>query len=406
MPASRNTVQAQGRGPASMAVAYRLLALLAVVLLAACGKESVPPTASDAAPPAVPVHIARVEAKRVPIRFDIVGQVEGSKQVEVRARVSGILQKQFYREGDPVKESAPLFEIDRATYEVSLAQARAQLAQATAQADWMRREETRLKPLVEERAVSRKEYDDATSTRQLAEAAFQQARAAIRQAELNLSYTSVTAPVAGITGRAEHSIGTLITTDAGGSLLTTINQLTPIWVRFSLAETDLAKLPGGRLSRTAPVILELLLPDGSPYPLKGRLNFTATSIDARLGTQQLRAEFDNPREQLLPGQFVTVRITAGERDNVFLIPQAAVVQTEKGYLVFVVDAEGKAQARPVKTGDWIGSDWSITSGLAAGERVIVDNLLKIRPGVAVTEAPPTAAASLATPAPAAKVADK
>ncbi|HEX5863396.1 MAG TPA: efflux RND transporter periplasmic adaptor subunit [Casimicrobiaceae bacterium] len=406
MPASRNTVQAQGRGPASMAVAYRLLALLAVVLLAACGKESVPSTASDAAPPAVPVHIARVEAKRVPIRFDIVGQVEGSKQVEVRARVSGILQKQFYREGDPVKESAPLFEIDRATYEVALAQARAQLAQATAQADWMRREETRLKPLVEERAVSRKEYDDATSTRQLAEAAFQQARAAIRQAELNLSYTSVTAPVAGITGRAEHSIGTLITTDAGGGLLTTINQLTPIWVRFSLAETDLAKLPGGRLSRTAPVILELLLPDGSPYPLKGRLNFTATSIDARLGTQQLRAEFDNPREQLLPGQFVTVRITAGERDNVFLIPQAAVVQTEKGYLVFVVDAEGKAQARPVKTGDWIGSDWSITSGLAAGERVIVDNLLKIRPGVAVTEAPPTAAASLATPAPAGKVADK
>ena len=149
--------------------------------------------------------------------------------------------------------------------------------------------------------------------------------------------------------------------------------MTPIWVRFSLAETDLAKLPGGRLSRTAPVILELLLPDGSPYPLKGRLNFAATSIDARLGTQQLRAEFDNPREQLLPGQFVTVRITAGERDNVFLVPQAAVVQTEKGYLVFVVDAEGKAQARPVKTCDWIGSDWSITSGLAAN-RVIVDNL--------------------------------
>jgi membrane fusion protein (multidrug efflux system) len=399
-------MRAQTHGPASIAVAYFLRALLAAALLAACGKEAAPPSASDAAPPAVPVHIARVEAKRVPIRFDIVGQVEGSKQVEVRARVSGILQKQFYREGDPVKEGAPLFEIDRATYEVALSQARAQLAQAAAQGDWMRREEARLKPLVQERAVSRKEYDDATSTRQLAEAALQQASAAVKQAELNLSYTSVRAPVAGITGRAEHSIGTLITTDASGGLLTTINQLTPIWVRFSLAETDLAKLPGGRLPRTAPVILELLLPDGSPYPLKGRLNFAATSIDARLGTQQLRAEFDNPREQLLPGQFVTVRITAGERDNVFLIPQAAVVQTEKGYLVFVVDAEGKAQARPVKTGDWIGSDWSITSGLAAGEKVIVDNLLKIRSGVAVTEAPPTAAASIATPAPASKVADK
>jgi membrane fusion protein (multidrug efflux system) len=257
-----------------------------------------------------------------------------------------------------------------------------------------------LKPLVADRAVSRKEYDDATSGRQLSEAAMQQARAAVRQAELNLSYTMVTAPVAGITGRAEHSIGTLITTDANGSLLTTINQLTPIWVRFSLAETDLAKLPGGRVGRTSPVVVEIVLPDGSVYPVKGRLNFAATAIDARLGTQQLRAEFDNPREQFLPGQFVNVRITAGERENVFLVPQAAVVQTEKGNLVFVVDAEGKAQARTVRTGDWIGSDWTIVSGLNAGDRVIVDNLLKIRPGIAVTEAPASA-----TPPPA-KVADK
>ena len=404
MSPSKNTMPAQSRVPASMAAAHCVLALFTAALLTACGKDDAASRAAAAAPPAVPVHIAKVEAKRVPIRFDIVGQVEGSKQVEVRARVSGILQKQFYREGDPVKEGAPLFEIDRASYEVSLAQARAQLAQATAQSDQARREEARLKPLVADRAVSRKEYDDATSTRQLAEAAVQQARAAVKQAELNLSYTSVTAPVAGITGRAEVSIGTLITTDANRSLLTTINQLTPIWVRFSLAETDLAKLPGGRVSRTAPTILEIVLPDGSTYPLKGRLNFAATAIDAKLGTQQLRAEFDNPREQLLPGQFVTVRITAGERENVFLVPQAAVVQTEKGYLVFVVDAEGKAQSQPVKTGDWIGGDWAITSGLNAGDRVIVDNLLKIRPGVAVTEAPPAAAAP--APGPAAKSANK
>jgi membrane fusion protein (multidrug efflux system) len=220
----------------------------------------------------------------------------------------------------------------------------------------------------------------------------QQASAAVRQAELNLSYTSVTAPVSGISGRAEHSIGTLITTDAAGSLLTTVNQLSPIWVRFSLAQTDLAKLPAGHIGRGSPVDVQLVLPGGTLYPQKGRLNFAATAIDTRLGTQQLRAEFDNAREQLLPGQFVTVRIAAGQRDNVFLVPQAAVVQTEKAFLVYAVDAEGKAQARPVKTGDWIGSDWSIMSGLNAGDRVIVDNLLKIRPGVAVTEAPPPAAA--------------
>jgi membrane fusion protein (multidrug efflux system) len=139
--------------------------------------------------------------------------------------------------------------------------------------------------------------------------------------------------------------------------------------------------------------MELLLPDGSPYPLKGRLNFAASAIDTRLGTQQLRAEFDNPRQLLLPGQFVTVRITAGERDKVFLVPQAAVVQTEKGNLVFTVDAEGKARATPVKTGDWIGKDWTILSGLNAGDKVVVDNLLKLQPGAPVTEAPPAAAAA-------------
>jgi len=365
----------------------RLIAIVAVGFLAGCGKQA----AAPAAPAPVAVHLVTVAPRSVPISFDVVGQVEGSKQVEVRARVSGILVKQFYREGDPVREGAPLFEIDRAPFEVALAQARAQRAQAAAQIDQGRREEARLKPLVDDRAVSRKEYDDATSTRELAEAAVQLADAEVRQDELNLSYTNVTAPVAGISGRAEHSIGTLITTDAAGSLLTTVNELTPIWVRFSLAEADLAKLPGGRLSRAGPAEVQLVLADGSVYPTKGRLNFTATAIDTRLGTQQLRAEFDNPHEILLPGQFVTVRIAAGERNHVFLVPQAAVIQTEKQYLVFVVDAAGKAQARSVQTGDWIGSDWVIVSGLNAGDRVIVDNLLRIQPGAAVVEAAPAGA---------------
>jgi membrane fusion protein (multidrug efflux system) len=379
--------------PALLPVAVVLAAACA---LGACGREGSVDAAAPAAPAPVAVHVVTVQPKSVPIAFDVVGQVEGSKQVEVRARVSGILVRQFYREGDPVAEGAPLFEIDRAPFEVALAQAQAQLAQAGAQVAQAAREETRLKPLVADRAVSRKEYDDATSARQLAEATVQQANAAVRQAELNLSYTRVTAPVAGISGRAEHSLGTLITTDAQGSLLTTVNQLSPIWVRFSLAQSDLAKLPGGRVSQASPVDVRVVLPDGSRYPLKGRLNFAATAIDQRLGTQQLRAEFDNPKQQLLPGGFVTVRITAGKRDDVFLVPQAAVIQTEKSYLVFAIDADGKAIAKPVQTGDWIGSDWAITSGLAAGDRVIVDNLLKIRPGVPVTEAPPAASAAPAT----------
>ncbi len=370
--------------------------VVSVMLVAACGKESASNTAS---PQPVPVHIVKVEPRSVPIRFNVPGQVEGSRQVEVRARVSGILQKQFYNEGDAVKEGAPLFAIDRAPFEVALAQAKGQLATATAQIDQARREETRLKPLVDERAVSRKEFDDATSARQLGEASLQQANASVRQAELNLSYTMVNAPVAGISGRAEHSVGTLITTDANGSLLTTINQLTPIWVRFSLAESDLAKIPSGRIGRDSPLEVQLIMNDGKPFSGKGRLNFAATAIDAHLGTQQLRAVFDNAKEQLLPGQFVNVSIAAGTRDNVYLVPQTAVIQTEKANLVFVVDAQGNAQAQTVQTGDWIGSDWAIVSGLKTGDRVIVDNLLKVRPGVPVVEAAaPVAPAAAGAPA--------
>jgi membrane fusion protein, multidrug efflux system len=376
--------------------------------LASCGKESGAPSANAAAaPPAVAVTVLNVVPQRVPIVFDTVGQTEGAKQVEVRARVSGILQKQLYKEGDAVAAGAPLFQIDRAPFEIALAQAKAQLEQDKARTEQTQRESTRLKPLADDRAISRKEYDDALTAAQLAAASLQQSAAKVREAELNLSYTLVNAPVAGVSGRAEHSEGTLITTDAAGSLLTTINQVNPIWARFSLSESDLAKIPSGKLRGNGAVEVRLVLPDGSLYPGKGRLNFTATSIDTKLGTQQLRAEFDNPSQVLLPGQFVRVRITAGARDNVFLVPQSAVMQTEKNFLVFVVDAENKAALRTVQMGDWVGSDWTVLAGLNAGDRVIVDNLLKVRPGTSVSpNAPSTGAAGTSAPTPTAPAADK
>lgn len=326
------------------------------------------------------------------MRLDVVGQVEGSKEVEVRARVAGILLKRIYKEGDVVAAGAPLFQIDPAPFEIALAQARAQLAQERARNEQANREAGRLKALAAERAISQKEFDDATSTSKFSAATLQAAEANVKQAELNLSYTLVTAPVSGVTGRAVRSEGSLISAGAD-SLLTSIYQVDPIWVRFSLSESDLATLPGGRLARGAGTELKLALPDGKPYDGRGRLNFTATQIDTRLATQQLRAEFDNPRQQLLPGQFVRVQLVAGERDNVFLVPQPAVLQTEKGALVFVVDPEGKAALRPVQLGSWVGTDWMILGGLKAGDRVIADNLLKIRPGTPVTAAAPPAAAS-------------
>lgn len=367
---------------------------LCVSLLAACGPQGPAPSS---APPALQARLIEVQPQRVPVRLDVVGQVEGSKEVEVRARVAGILLKRLYNEGDVIGAGAPLFRIDPAPFEIALAQARAQLAQERARGEQANREATRLKSLAAERAISQKEYDDATSTSKLSVATQQAAEANVKQAELNLSYTLVTAPVSGVTGRAAKSEGSLISAGAD-SLLTSIYQVNPIWVRFSLSESDLAKLPGGRLARGAGTELTLMLPDGSQYAGRGRLNFTSTQIDPRLATQQLRAEFDNPRQQLLPGQFVRVQLVAGERSNVFLVPQPAVLQTEKGALVFVVDPAGKAALRPVTLGSWVGTDWMILSGLNPGDRVIADNLLKIRPGTPVTAAAPPAAAPVGAPA--------
>ena len=371
------------------------LALVAALLAAACGKsgpetaQAQPPAAQPAGPPpALPVHEIQVSAESVPIAFEAVGQTEGAKQIEVRARVPGILEKRLYAEGAAVRAGAPLFQIERAPFELALAQARAALAQEQARAGQARREAERLKPLAEERAISRKDYDDAVSATQLTQASVEQARAKVQEAELNLSYTRVVAPVPGITGRAERSEGSLVTVDANGSLLTTINQVDPIWVRFSLSESDLAQLPQGRLGRVASNDVQLIMPDGKRYPVKGRINFTATQIDPKLGTQQLRAEFENPGERLLPGQFVRVRIVGGTLENAYLVPQAAVIQTEKGRFVFV-DEGGKAALRPVETGEWSGANWIIRSGLKPGDRVIVDNLLKLRPGAPVVMAPAT-----------------
>jgi membrane fusion protein (multidrug efflux system) len=313
-----------------------------------------------------------------------VGQVEGSKEVEVRARVAGTLKQTLYREGEVVTAGKTLFQIDPVPFEIALTQARSQLAQEAARNEQMRREAGRMKELIGQRAVSQKEVDDAQSNAKLSDASVAAAQSRVKEAELNLSYTRVDAPVGGITGRAQHSDGSLISTTGADSLLTTLSQMDPVWVRFSLSESDLAKLPGGKLTSASNPDIQLILPDGSKYPVKGHLNFAAAQIDPRLATMQLRAEFQNSGAGLLPGQFVRVQLVGGKRDNVFLVPQVAVTQTETGYLLFVLDGEGKAQLRPVKVGDWVGKDWAILDGLKQGDKVVVDNLLKLRPGAVVT----------------------
>ena len=331
-----------------------------------------------AGPPAMgpmPVSVLEMQPQAVPTSIEIMAQTEGARETEVRARVGGILMKRLYQEGETVKAGQPLFQIDRAPYEIALAEARAKAEQTG-------REAARLKGLAEAKAIAQKDYDDAASANAMAQAA-------LRQAELNLSWTTVTAPVAGTTGRALKSDGNLIApTD---SLLTSIYQTNPIWVRFSLGESDLAKFPAGRVTAKDVKGVELIQGNGQKYEKPGKLNFLASNIDTTLGTQALRAEFDNTGGQLLPGQFVRVRLITGERQGAYLVPQSAVLQTEMGTLVMTVGPENKVAPRPVKADEWYGKDWVILGGLNAGDKVIVDNLIKLRPGMPVAPKDPAAA---------------
>lgn len=360
-----------------------LFVVASVLALGACsdGKPAAPPAMGP-----LPVTVLEVQPQKIPTSIEVMAQTEGARETEVRARVGGILVKRLYQEGETVKAGQALFQIDPSSYEIALSEARAKAEQAS-------REMKRLKGLIESKAISQKEYDDASSNNAIAQAA-------LRQAELNLAWTTVTAPVAGTTGRAAKSEGNLVTV-GGDSLLTSIYQLNPMWVRFSLGESDLAKFPGGRVSAKDVSGVKLVQANGAIYGKPGKLNFLASNIDTTLGTQALRAEFANPDSQLLPGQFVRIRLLTGERDGVFLVPQSAVVQTEQGAMVMLADADNKVAPRPVQAGEWLGRDWVILGGLKAGDKVIVDNLMKLRPGAPVAPHPPGApGAQPPAPAPA------
>ena len=344
--------------------------VLGTALLAGCS-DSKPAGAPPMGP--MPVTVLDVQPQKIPSSVEVMAQTEGARETEVRARVAGILVKRLYQEGETVKAGQPLFQIDRSSYEIALAEAKAK-------ADQTSREMNRLKGLIDAKAISQKEYDDAASANAIAQAA-------LHQAQLTLSWTTVTAPVSGTTGRAAKSEGNLITAGAD-SLLTSIYQSNPIWVRFSLGDSDLAKLPGGRATRSNITGVELILADGTVYPKAGKLNFLASNIDTTLGTQALRAEFDNHDNQLLPGQFVRVRLLTGERDGVFLVPQSAVIQSEQGTVVMLAGDGDKVAPRPVQVGEWRGKDWVILGGLKAGDKVIIDNLIKLRPGAPVAPHPP------------------
>lgn len=357
------------------------------MLVTACGQQK-QEGAAGAAMPAMPVSVVEMKPTSVPIRAEAVAQTEGAKEVEVRPRVGGILLKKLFQEGEPIKTGQVMFQIDPVPFQIAVQQAEAQLAQQKARIIQTQREADRLKGLLDTQSISQREYDNAVSDNAVATASLLQYEALLREAKLNLSYTSVTAPTSGIAGRFQFSEGALVS--ANTSLLTTIVQLSPIWVRFSLSDSELATL-GGKLNSQSVKNVQLVLSDGTEFPESGKLNFSASEIDPALGTQQLRAVFDNADRSLLPGQFVRARVTTGTRDGVFIIPQTAVLTGDQGKFVYVVekDANGKevANIRPIQEGNWEGDNWIILGGLKEGDKVVVDNLIKIRPGAPVASHP-------------------
>lgn len=373
---------------ATMAVAAAFL------VLSGCSAEAPP------APPPPEVEIVTVTPQTIPNVITLPGRVQAVRTAEVRARVDGIVQRRLYEEGTDVRAGQGLFAIDPSQLRASLNAVQATLARAQANAANAQQDVQRYQGLIADQAISKQEYDAAVARLRSAQADVAQARAQVESARLSLGYTTVTAPISGRAGRAQVTEGALVSA-AGGTLLTTIEQLDPIFVNFSQSSADLLAIrrgiTGGKLSSPSlgRVEVQLELEDGTRYGPAGHIDFLDLSIDEATGTAALRAEFPNPNRVLLPGQFVRARLSIGTRPNGILVPQRAVQVTPQGGSVMVVGAKNVAEIRPVKLGELLGGSWIITEGLRQGDRVIVSGQQKVQPGQPVRIAQPGAKAPAA-----------
>ncbi len=391
---------------------FRHLPLALVALLvAACGKSSQQAGGFHGFPPAA-VTVQAVQPQTFPVSFEYVGQTQGSKDVEVRARVTGIIEKRLYQEGSFVKAGQPLFLIDAKPYQAQVAAANADVARAQAQKVQADRELARLRPLAERKAIGQKEADDAASSADLAAAAVKSAQAKLAELSLNLGYTKVVAPISGLSSRAQKSEGSLATQNE--TLLTTISQIDPIWIVFNVSENEQLRLnraaASGQLKLPADNAYEVtvLLSDGSAFPRQGRINFADTRVNPTTGTYEVRAEIPNADGKLKPGQFVRVVLRGAERQDALAVPQVAVLDGPQGKFVYVAgkDKDGKdvAMPHPVVVGDWVAANgtnqWVIESGLKPGDPVIVNGVAKLMPGGQIVIGAPGAQAGGPTPPPA------
>ena len=350
------------------------------LMLAGCGKSG---GDQPAAAPAIPVKVAAVARRDVPEMLEAVGQTRGSIEVEVRARVEGFLDSVLFEEGRPVRKGEMLYEIDPKPFVAAVNRAKGVLASAQADLAKARQDVARYKPLVEKNAVSREEYETSQAMEQAAVAKVDAARAALESSQLELGYTKVASPIDGLAGKTEVKAGALVGRGQS-TLLTTISTNDPIHCRFAVSERDYLAL-ARRLKEGAdrPVKFEMVLSDGSVHPHPGTFVFIERLIDPTTGTILVEVTFPNPERIVRPGQFARVRFPIAVRKDAFLVPQRAVSELQATYSIGVVTHENKVEIRPARMGPRIGGLWIVDSGLAAGDRVIVEGLMKVRNGSVV-----------------------
>nr|WP_246175876.1 efflux RND transporter periplasmic adaptor subunit [Bradyrhizobium paxllaeri] len=342
-------------------------------------------------PPAV--GVIELKARPVPVVSELPGRVAATRISEVRARVSGILQERVFRQGTPINEGDILYRIDPKLFRVRVASAEASLRRARAVQQNAKQQFERQKTLHERDATSGVNLDAATATLAQSDADVASAEAALAEAKINLDYTEVRAPISGLIGGALVTEGALVTAD-GTQNLALIQQVDSVYVDFMQSAQDLLALKRaveeGKLASPAPgeAPVELVFDDGSLYPKAGRLLFASASVDSTTGQVTLRAEFPNPKHDLLPGMYVRVRIAQAVREGAITIPQRAVIRARDGRAqVYFVSEGGIAETRDIELGQALSSEWVVKSGLKEGERVVVDGVQKVRSGGKVVPEP-------------------
>src|SRR5262245_5113170 len=360
--------------PSLMLIVGSLLALGV-----ACSKQEPPP------PPPPEVQVAEVIQKDVPISIELVGATLGSEDVEIRARVEGYLVSMNFTEGSFVRKGQLLYKIDPQPFEAALAEATSNLATASARLEKTNNDVARYTPLAKEKAVSQQELDNALSAREAAEAQVAANDARLAKAKLDLAYTSVTSPIDGLIGTTQKKVGSLIS--RGETLLNTVSKIDPILFRCAIAEAEYLRLARRGADRDKSLEkkfgVELILADGSVFPHKGRLDAIERAVDPTTGTLSGQFVFPNPERILRPSQYGRARIVTDLKEGAVLVPQRAVQELQGLYSVMVVKPDATVEQRMVKASDRVGNSWVIDSGVKAGEKVIVEGIQKVRPGVKV-----------------------